>query len=88
MLHITIKDTNRDYSWHTGDGWPHINPNKKIAYIQADGHELTALYEMIPDLPRVNGRVVKFTQPWADLINANSFYLMNPQTDVVVGSEN
>lgn len=44
---------------------------QEVVCVQADGHELEALYKLIPDLPKVNKHVVRFTGPWAQLIAYN-----------------
>jgi hypothetical protein len=59
-----------DVVMHVGQGKPNVDV-EQISSVQLDGHELNHVHSKFSDLPKSNGRIVKYFGDHAKFIFAN-----------------
>jgi len=61
------------WDWHIGEAWPVPNDDlyEPVKWVQADGHELSAIAKQFPNLPCCTSPVIRWTGEWAQFIADN-----------------
>jgi len=73
MLYVTDSD-DKEYKWHVGnERLAMLFEPEKVVMVQADGDELTAIFEQFRNIPAASGlcRVVRWYGDHAKFIAAN-----------------